>query len=166
METRRSLPTMSLLVSVKSSPAARLITPGSVGPVLYLIPGTSTMTPRGRLMSADTLRTTLSASRCSLMVPCERLSLAMLMPDSASDRTVSSVEVAGPSVHTIFVFGLAASIRMGTAPLPYSPIMQDSTREITLAYRLWGPSRRCLSRHALYVSPVAWPWGILGPCPE
>ncbi len=54
-------------------------------------------------IASDTRRTRSARTRCSSCVPCEKLSLAKLIPARIIARRMSSESDAGPRVQTIFV---------------------------------------------------------------
>ena len=103
-------PTMSLLVSVSRSPFRSVSAPSRSGPVRYLAPGASTMTPTGTPRRAEAARTSAAARACSSSVPCDMLSRATLMPPRTIASTTPSEAVDGPRVQTIFVLGRVEGI--------------------------------------------------------
>ena len=104
-ETMPRSPVMSRLVRVMRSPSRISRTPGIIGPVRYLAPGTSTIMPTGIRRRSDTARTRAKAVSCVWRSPCEKFSRAMLIPLRISDSMIASDSVAGPSVQTILVLG-------------------------------------------------------------
>ena len=104
--TRVLLPTRSLLVKVILSFSASSNAPGSVGPVRYLAPGTSTIIPTGIPNSSDTFLTLLKTISWTLLSPWDILRRATFIPVLINSIKTSSVSEEGPRVQTIFVLGL------------------------------------------------------------
>src|SRR5215211_1827522 len=111
VESRLASPVKSPGASTMRLPSTSSV-PSSTSPVRILGPCTSCKMATLRPTSLATLRTISAFLRCMLCSPWEKLNLVTSTPERISDPMASSVEVAGPSVATIFV------LRMGSDTLP------------------------------------------------
>ena len=108
IDTISFVPTTSFAVRTNSFPCSKVTFSCSKLPRRISGPLVSRRTATGRFSSSLIFFTRLIVSKCSSVVPCEKLILATFIPSNISCFKTLSSFVAGPNVQIIFVFLILA----------------------------------------------------------
>ena len=125
MDAMEAFPTISRPVNTNCCPGSSFTLPSSNTPVRISGPLVSNNNATGlphleRIFFTRSIRTF-----CSSWLPWEKLNLATFMPDSIIFSNISSLSVAGPMVHIIFVF----LINFLLSPSVFSFFFYDNNRQ-------------------------------------